>query len=595
MKEIKLKTNHLDPQNNTPFIRQYLNNLGITGADADSFIYSPRPSDEADPRGLCNIQKAVETVYQMLSKGNQHVFIVVDSDTDGYTSSAIAYSYLSTRFPNNTYTWKLHPGKEHGIVLEDIPEDVTLVIVPDAGSNDYEQQKILCNQGKTVIILDHHEIEDIQAFETSPAIIVNNQTSPNFSNHCLSGAGVAYKFIQLMDETYFSDTKIYQTFCDLAAIGIIADLMNMTNLDNNFIAYHGLSHINNKFIKELAIKQSRGIKNPAHLTNTDVSFYIAPVINGVIRSGEPQDKEDVFSAMITYKNDTIFPHSWRGSIKMETLWERAARNAINAKGRQDSTKRKMFAEMCERIKEQHLDQHNIIIITLTDEDKINANMTGLIAMELTKEFNKPCLVLRKTTYNNQSMFGGSGRNGTFYNLPDLKHTLNEAGVYYTAGHANAMGCFLLPEQINSVQQYFDSHLSAGAFDKVYEVDYWFHTGETISTRMLRELASYPYLWSSSIKQPLLAFSLTFDASQVVYMGKDQTSLKIVTDNIDFVAFNNQELIQLIADARQNSKLLHLDFIGVPQINQWQDKERLQIIISDFTLYKPTTVSLLDLI
>jgi len=33
----------------------------------------------------------------------------------------------------------MHPGKEHGIIAADVPNDVALVIVPDAGSNDIEQ------------------------------------------------------------------------------------------------------------------------------------------------------------------------------------------------------------------------------------------------------------------------------------------------------------------------------------------------------------------------------------------------------------------------------------------------------------------------
>ena len=50
-----------------------------------------------------------------------------------------------------------------------------------------------------------------------------------------------------------------------------------------------------------------------------------------------------------------------------------------------------------------------------------------------KEFNKPCLVLRETMFDNQDVFGGSGRNGNFYGLPGLKDFLHEAGVYYAEG------------------------------------------------------------------------------------------------------------------------------------------------------------------
>ena len=316
-----------------------------------------------------------------------------------------------------------------------MPEDTDIVFIPDAGSNQFEEQKALFEKGIQTIILDHHEVSDMNSFQRTPAIIVNNQTSPKYTNKSLSGAGITYKFIKALDKTYFNDDHIYHDYGDLAAIGIIADAMNMTTLDNNYIAYWGLSHIHSKFIHELAVKQSRGIKNPDHLTKIDVAFYIAPVINGVIRSGSQEDKEMTFGAMIDNEDTNLYEHTWRGVTKMETLWERAARNAINAKSRQDASKKKSFEWLCEKIRKEGWDNHNIIIAILDAKEsiKVSPNITGLIAMELVKEFNKPALVLRDTELNGERVYGGSGRNGNFYGLPDLKAMLTAAGGLYQEG------------------------------------------------------------------------------------------------------------------------------------------------------------------
>lgn len=70
---------------------------------------------------------------------NDKIFIQVDSDVDGYTSAAILINYLYMIAPNvvqNNISYRMHEGKQHGIILDTIPEDVKLVIVPDAGSND---------------------------------------------------------------------------------------------------------------------------------------------------------------------------------------------------------------------------------------------------------------------------------------------------------------------------------------------------------------------------------------------------------------------------------------------------------------------------
>lgn len=465
MKKIVLKENYLDSNKIVKygFLGQYLMNLGIKHNDLESFIDKPRPTDCADPSGLINIDKAAQIFMDECNKGGAaKVFVQVDSDCDGFTSGAIVLQYIKRRFPEIKIEWRLHNGKEHGIILDTVPSDATLVIIPDAGSNQFNEHNALIESGKKVIVLDHHEIDDDDWQNKTLACIVNNQVSPNYPNKSLSGAGVAYKFAKYIDEHYFSDEIcIADSLMDLAAIGIIADAMNMTTLDNNWIAYYGLGTIRNKFIRHLAVKQARGIKNPDSLTKMDVMWYIAPVINGVIRSGETEDKEMVFKALIEPQGEAdMYEHVWRGVTKYENIYERAVRLAANAKSRQDSNKKKAFEWLCDDVRAKGLDKNNIIIETLDEKNssKVGANITGLIAMELVKEFNKPCLVLRKTELEGKSVFGGSGRNGRFYNLPNLKDTLDAAGAEYTAGHQGAMGVFLTPEQVEPVTKYFNDNL-----------------------------------------------------------------------------------------------------------------------------------------
>ena len=143
MNKIELKTNHLVKTSshsnfqdkNIDYIEQYLCSLGIDKKDIISFVDRPREEDLDKPQSLSNIDEAVRTAWYQLTHGAK-VFVIVDSDTDGYTSSSILINYIRRRFPDVDLQYHLHPGKEHGIVLEDIPEDRTLIFVPDAGSNN---------------------------------------------------------------------------------------------------------------------------------------------------------------------------------------------------------------------------------------------------------------------------------------------------------------------------------------------------------------------------------------------------------------------------------------------------------------------------
>lgn len=254
-----------------------------------------------------------------------------------------------------------------------------------------------------------------------------------FDNKYMSGAGIVYMFCKAMDIKY----KDYfaEDYRDLAAVGIIADMMNMTSLGNNFLAYHGLSSIKNRFIRAVAIKQARGIPDPDSISKIGVAFYIAPVINGVIRSGDEYDKKMVFRAIVEEDADETFVHEWRGKTTHENLFDHAARLALNAKSRQDSAKKKSFEWLRSKIEENGWNNDNIIIATMNEKEsaKVSANITGVIATEIQKYYNKPCLVLRETEYDGRKMYGGSGRNGNFYGLSSLLEFLRKSELAYYVG------------------------------------------------------------------------------------------------------------------------------------------------------------------
>ena len=82
---------------------------------------------------------------------------------------------------------------------------------------------------------------------------------------------------KLINNTNFSDD-----YYDLAALGIISDMMDITNYENRYIIYKGLNNIKNYFFQQLCIKQSFSMKSKANPMT--VAFYITPMLNSCIRS-----------------------------------------------------------------------------------------------------------------------------------------------------------------------------------------------------------------------------------------------------------------------------------------------------------------------
>ena len=107
---------------------------------------------------------------------NDKIFIQVDADCDGYTSAAILINYLNCLFPHfvQTYiSYRVHDGKQHGLLVETIPDDVKLVIAPDSSSSDFEEHEELSKRGIDVLVLDHHETTHYSEYAT----VINNQLS----------------------------------------------------------------------------------------------------------------------------------------------------------------------------------------------------------------------------------------------------------------------------------------------------------------------------------------------------------------------------------------------------------------------------------
>lgn len=165
-------------------------------------------------------------------------------------------------------------------------------------------------------------------------------------------------------------------------------------------------------------------------------------------------------------------------------------------------------------------------------------------------------------------------------------------------HQGAFGAFLKPEQIADFRAYANTKLNDSDFEKVYEVDYWFHTGEIVNYDMLYEFAEYDYLYGNSIPQPKFAIDTNFLAADVSFMGTNKNSIKINVDGVSCVSFSNDDLAAQL-NAMPNGG--HATIIGRPQINEWMGRKTVQLMIDDIEVGDSIQVapevkkSMLDLI
>ena len=195
-------------------VEQVLVNRGIAPDSIDHYL-NTTDADIFPPTLFPTVSDGARMLVKHISQ-NDKILIQIDSDCDGYTSAAALINYLNCLFPgfvqNNIY-YRIHTGKQHGIILDTIPDDVKLVICPDSSSNDYDEHKTLAGRGVDVLVIDHHEADAI----SENACIINNQLC-DYPTKSLSGVGVVYKFCSHLDDLLNVDYA--NQFLDLVALGI---------------------------------------------------------------------------------------------------------------------------------------------------------------------------------------------------------------------------------------------------------------------------------------------------------------------------------------------------------------------------------------
>lgn len=536
-------------------VEQVLFNRGINPKDIEHFKY-PSVNDLVSPEKLEHIKDGVAMLISHIER-NDKIFIQVDSDCDGYTSSAILINYLNCLFPHYVQTqisYRIHDGKQHGLLTDTIPSDVKLVIAPDASSNDYEQHKELHDRGIDVLVIDHHEAEKYSEY----ACVINNQMC-DYPTKSLSGAGVVYKFCSYIDQLLGYDYA--NDYIDLATVGIIADVMDLRDYEIREIILRGMQGFRNPLLKAMVAKDKFHFEGK-QLTPFNIAWYIAPYINAITRSATEQEKLVVFESMIEYLAYKTIPSTKRGCKgQNETRVEQAVRTCANVKNRQSKAKENASDAVFQTIKDENLLEHKILAIRLDPKYAADKNLTGLIANGLLDLYCRPVLILNKVEEEGKVYWQGSGRGYDKANLGSLRDLLESSGlVQYAQGHAMAFGVSIPEENYDALVQYIDEAYKDFDCSPVYSVDLIWDGAKDLSSHAFAEIADEEKIWGKGVEDPLIAienFRIYGNQLRLFGLDKGKPTLNIqLDDGSSLVKFKSSE---------EEYELLHSD-LGYVIIN-----------------------------
>lgn len=524
-------------------------------------------------RDLENIERAVKAIELTINDVRPYA-LIADCDVDGATSSAIIYQYLKRLNPKKEIQYFIHSGKQHGFsdLMEQLEDkDWSIIIAPDGATNDGEYiSRFSC----PVLCVDHH-IKEENIIIPSNMILVNNQTSPNYKNKDLCGAGVTWQLCRALDDFFIKD--LAWEYIDLCALGIVADMMSMLEVENQYLVQTGFKNIKNKMFRTLLEKQDYSMGGK--ITPITVAFYIVPLINAMIRVGSMDEKERLYLSFVM-PEVMVDCHKRGAKGTKERLCVESTRECVNAKSHQDKMKEQMVEKLEAKIFKKDLLSNQVLFIRLEDDDVFPAELNGLIAMSIASKYKRPTIVAR---LNDEGYIRGSARAPGNTELKSFKNFMASTKLFeYTLGHDQALGVSILDRNLSTFHEIANKELSKIDFgENYYDVDFVMRADDQKIEEAIEELCAIEQVYGQQNEEPVMAITnLNVSQNDVKIIGKNLDTLRIEKNGITYVKFRAKDLIRELKDFPGD---MDITLVGKPNLNEWGGKTTPQIFITDLEI------------
>lgn len=560
-------------------IEYILQNRGVPANKISSYLF-PDESLEPNHWGLDNMREAVKLLSEHKQK-NSDILIVFDADNDGYASGSMMYQFLvddlnvtPEKVDRYIPTKKVH-GIPLGYVKENLPD---LLIVPDAGSSEFDIHKELHKLGVDILVLDHHSVSTNQYSKN--ALVVNNQLSEKFPYKGLTGSNIVFLFCKAYIEFYELGDRIdVDKYSNLSAWGMIADRASM--LDSSVFYYTStqLKKIQNPLLK-LIVEKSQSLEVGKPLTPKDIGFNVSPLVNSMSREGKEEDIKLVIDAMCGMDYEV-----YNSRLKIHcSVTEQAVRTMTTTKNRQGKKVKEAMELIEERIKEKQTDKNKVLLVNATGIIE-EAGINGLVANKISDKYKRPTLVLQHDAEN--KVLRGSGRDMNDSPLSSFRQTLLDTELFnYVEGHNSAFGAEISLENAMEVIDVLNEQLEDVEYDNVTHTVDLSYTQQPDAEDIL-EIANHQHLWGQGLEAPLVHVShIRMRKDDIKLIGSKGNTWKLDLGAADGIMFGLTDE-QMLTLANHDTYEIEIEIVGECSINTFRGQVKPQLIIKDFDV-RPVT-------
>ena len=391
---------------------------GIDTAEAAADFLVQETSLTCSPFLMRDMDKAAERISRAIADG-ERIAIFGDYDVDGITATCIMVDYLQSRGADVLHYIPRRIEDGYGLSQDAIEglyrQGARLLVTVDCGITGVEEVMFANSLGMDVVITDHHECKT----ELPPAVAVvdPHRSDCGYPFKHLAGCGVALKLVLALGGSD-REEALFARYCTLAAIGTVADVMQMTG-ENRTIVSRGLATIEHSdFIGLHALLREAGLAG-REISSVQIGFVLAPRINAAGRMGAADMAADLLLC--------------QDSAKAEELAK--ALCALNRE--RQSVEQTIYSQAEEMIDHLSADQRQALVLA---SETWHQGVVGIVASRLSEKYSRPSFMI----HLNGGVGKGSCRSWGGFNLFAALESCSDLLLGF-GGHELAAG-FTIEEQ-----------------------------------------------------------------------------------------------------------------------------------------------------
>lgn len=503
--------------------------------------------------------------------------IVGDYDVDGVCATYILFRGLKHLGADVDYQIPDRIRDGYGInrsIIDRAKADgIYTILTCDNGISAVEELRHARELGLNVIVTDHHDVrqktdedygcESRDILPPAAAVVDAKRESSRYPFPEICGAVVAWKMIQLLYQKRNLPVEESMEFLEFAAIATVCDVVRLQD-ENRLIVKYGLQRIKETSNPGLAaLLEITGLSEQEKISTYHIGFVLGPCINA---GGRLESAVEALALFLAEDR----AEAYERAIRLKSL---------------NDVRKDMTMEACKtafhQVEEMYASDR-VLVVYLPD---LHESLAGIVAGRLKERYYRPSFVITNAEDSDDGtrMAKGSGRSIEAY---PMSEKLQEVSRYLTkwGGHPMAAGFSLKRSDIDAFRAALNSNCSLSREELVEKL--WIDVPMPVDYITFDLIHDFDKLepFGTGNPKPLFATKgLTIAALRVLGQKHNVVKLELVSGTgrrITGLIFSDVD--RFMQEKEQNH---HIDVVYYPDINEYNGRQELQIIINDYQ-FKP---------